>query len=54
MLVSPEISAFYEEHLTEAGVAIEKNLTAERLWGLEEQVGGRGACRHTGLLVLCT
>eukprot|EP00903_Cladosiphon_okamuranus_P021303 g19574.t1 len=43
---SEEMSDFYEARLMEAGVSIEKNLTAERLWGLEEQgefetLGGR-------------
>ena len=37
-LFSPEMSEFYEARLMEAGVSIEKNVTAERLWGLEEQV----------------
>lgn len=32
------MSDFYEEKLTEAGVLVEKNVTTERLWGLEEQV----------------
>lgn len=35
---SQEMSEFYEDRLMEAGVSIEKNVTAERLWGLEEQV----------------
>eukprot|EP00752_Nemacystus_decipiens_P013306 g11786.t1 len=43
---SQEMSEFYEARLVEAGVSIEKNVTAERLWGLEEQgefdtLGGR-------------
>ncbi|CBJ48589.1 conserved unknown protein [Ectocarpus siliculosus] len=41
-----EMSDFYEEKLKQAGVRLEKNVTAERLWGLEEQgefdtLGGR-------------
>ncbi|CAM9625318.1 unnamed protein product [Ectocarpus sp. 6 AP-2014] len=32
-----EMSDFYEEKLKQAGVRLEKNVTAERLWGLEEQ-----------------
>lgn len=36
--LSQEMSEFYEARLVEAGVVIEKNVTAERLWGLEEQV----------------
>ncbi|CAM9847949.1 unnamed protein product, partial [Laminaria digitata] len=34
---SQEMSDFYEQSLVTAGVAIEKDVTAERLWGLEEQ-----------------
>ncbi|CAN0075666.1 unnamed protein product [Ascophyllum nodosum] len=34
---SNEMSDFYEERLTEAGVRIEKGVRGERLWGLEEQ-----------------
>eukprot|EP00904_Undaria_pinnatifida_P002234 jgi/Undpi1/12010/HiC_scaffold_4.g01709.m1 len=32
-----EMSDFYEQSLVAAGVVIEKGVTAERLWGLEEQ-----------------
>ncbi|CAM9803360.1 unnamed protein product, partial [Hapterophycus canaliculatus] len=34
---SQEMSDFYEERLKEDGILVEKNVTAERLWGLEEQ-----------------
>jgi len=42
------MSEFYEERLREAGVSIEKHVTAERLWGLEEQVK-RLNCQSVGL-----
>lgn len=35
---SKEMSDFYEQRLTDHGVRIVKDVTAERLWGLEEQV----------------
>ncbi|CAM9576175.1 unnamed protein product [Scytosiphon promiscuus] len=43
---SQEMSDFYEERLKESGILVEKNVKAERLWGLEEQgefetLGGR-------------
>ncbi|CAB1115486.1 MDHAR [Ectocarpus sp. CCAP 1310/34] len=37
------MSDFYEEKLKQAGVRLEKNVTAERLWGLEEQARTPGA-----------
>ena len=37
---SQEMSDFYEQALVTAGVAIEKDVTGQRLWGLEEQVRG--------------
>jgi len=48
LFTSQEMSEFYEERLREAGVSIEKHVTAERLWGLEEQVK-RLNCQSVGL-----
>ena len=43
------MSDFYEQALVTAGVAIEKDVTAERLWGLEERVRGQqGGCSYIG------
>ena len=41
-----EMSDFYEQSLVAAGVVIEKGVTAERLWGLEEQVRAFLALSH--------
>lgn len=50
------MSDFYEEKLTQAGVRLEKNVTAERLWGLEEQARTPGAWQpqqSVAIIVAC-